>query len=118
MKDGIDFTTRFASNSQTSSANHHFNRGFINRVYEHFGSGSTTGAVEYTGADYVTYYTNGTQDYFLCYVRAAMYYTREEFQAKYPPETYPLINEKYELTVEYMKNVAGIDLVGIANGPQ
>lgn len=64
-------------------------------------------------------YTSGGvyRDLFMAYVRSAMAYTREEFYAKYPKESYPLIAERFELVITYMKNTYGIDLQGIAKGP-
>ena len=51
---------------------------------------------------------------FLCYVRSAMAYTEEEFFEKYPADTYPLVKQRYELIIQYMKESYGIDLQGIA----
>ena len=47
-----------------------------------------------------------------------MFYTKTEFQEKYSPTTYPLINQRYEIVINHIQNNYGIDLEGIAKGPQ
>jgi hypothetical protein len=45
-----------------------------------------------------------------------MWLTPEEFEARYPKSLYPMLTEKYEITVKHMKEQYGIDLQGIAYG--
>ena len=119
LRTGIDFTTKFAKNSETDSPNHKANRGFINWVSDTFTSSSYPEEPENQGTDYISYYPETkSRNYFLAYVKAAMFYSREKFYQKYPKETYPLISQKYELVVSYMKSKYGIDLEGIAKGPE
>ena len=71
------------------------------------------------------YYTSGSyhadepaeyRDY-LIWLRACMFYTEEEFFTKYPAERYPIIEQRYHVVVDDMLERNGIDLQGIANGP-
>ena len=55
---------------------------------------------------------------FVSYIRAAMWYSPEEFEQKYPAAKYPLIAKRYNIVVNYMKTTYGIDLQNIATGPQ
>ena len=55
---------------------------------------------------------------FQAYIMNAMWFTPEEFDKRYEPETNTIIREQYDLVVSYMKEEYGIDLVGIANGPK
>lgn len=116
FRDDIDFTTAW-NKSNTSSVNYPPTRGFIQWIEE-------TGTELSWGSIYLSYYKTENynsggnyRDYFWSYVRAAMYYTPEEFYAKYPKDKYPLISRQYETTVQYMKDKYGIDLPGIAKGP-
>ena len=45
-----------------------------------------------------------------------MWLTPEEFEERYPSSEYPMIKEKYDIVVNHMLDVYGIDLVGIARG--
>lgn len=116
MRDGIDFETRLEPYKNIDQENHPFHRGFIYWIYDEFTS--RTGAVEVnTGSDYIAYYQDGNnnyRDYCECYVKAAMWYTRDEFIAKYPPEKYPILLEKFDLVVNWYKDELGMDLQAIA----
>ena len=57
-----------------------------------------------------------TYNYFLNYIRVALYYSRDELVKKY--EKHPRIIAVYDAIVSDMKNTYGIDIVGINNGPQ
>ncbi len=117
FRDGIDFTTAW-SKYNPSSVNYPPTRGFILWIKD-------TGKEMAWGSVYMSYYAKENYnsggnyyDYFWSYVRAAMYYTPEEFYAKYPKDKYPLVSRQYEAAVKYMKDKYGIDLPGIAKGPQ
>ena len=93
-------------------------RGFINIVNRNFKSREKVPSS-------ISEYTNPSWEKeaypyrdFLSYVRAAMFYTKTEFQEKYSPTTYPLINQRYEIVINHIQNNYGIDLEGIAKGPQ
>ena len=129
MMDGLDLETAFSYDHQnpemnTGSKNHPWKRGFVWYIYPEFDPDLNRGQFENTST-YISYYDgNGRTKldrednvYFLNYVRAAMYYTRTEFFAKYSETKFPIIKEKYELVVKYMKEKYAIDLEGIANGP-
>ena len=118
FKEGINYTTSIVNqDSQKDNENYYMNRGFINIIYRTFsGEKIPSGLSEYTNPSW----EQEAYPYrdFLSYIRAAMFYTKTEFQAKYSPTTYPLINQRYEIVVNHIKNNYGIDLEGIAKGPQ
>uniref|UniRef100_UPI0040253ACB hypothetical protein n=1 Tax=Butyricimonas virosa TaxID=544645 RepID=UPI0040253ACB len=118
FKNGIDYTTRIVNtDNQTDDPNDYMIRGFIKIIYRDFKNEKVpSGVSEYTNPSW----EQAAYPYrdFLSYVRAAMFYTKTEFQAKYSPTTYPLINQRYEIVINHMKNNYGIDLEGIAKGPQ
>ena len=123
MRDGIDFVTKVqTSMSKQSDPNFKYTRGFVNPVYEHFGTKSRIPLDPSMAVN--TWFTvgqfkpGGEHDYFLTYVRAAMFYPEDEFYKEHPKEKYPLVSEKYEMVVEHVKNVLGLDLKKIAEGPQ
>lgn len=117
LRDGIDFETRFPYGVGTDDPNHPYRRGFINWIYDDFGTSNRLHLIEDNGPIYLSYYqTGGSRDYFMDYVKAAMWYTRDEFVAKYPTEQFPLITEKFDIVVDYFNNTVGIDLQGIAEG--
>ncbi|WP_026207816.1 hypothetical protein [Butyricimonas synergistica] len=132
LEDGIDFTTKYqTSDSYKNDKNYYKTRGFIDRINEKFTNNPNGRPPVYFSTPIlsVTSYTTTTQDYkdekttsksyvyFISYLRAALWYTQEEFQKEYPPETYPLVNEKFNLVVQHMKDL-GFDIDGIVNGPK
>lgn len=50
---------------------------------------------------------------FMIFSRAAMRWTKEEFEGKFPSEKYPLVNKRYNMVVEQFKKY-GFDLPGFA----
>lgn len=48
---------------------------------------------------------------FMMSTRAVMRWSKEEFEEKFPPETYPLVNKRYNMVVEQFKKY-GFDLQG------
>ena len=119
FKSGIDYSTQIVNkDDQKDNPNYYLNRGFINIIPRTFNSlGSAPSSI--------SHYTNPSWEPdaypyrdFLIYVRASMFYTRAEFQATYSPTTYPLVNQRYEIVINHLKNNYGIDLEGIAKGPQ
>ncbi|MBS7156005.1 MAG: hypothetical protein KH112_10430 [Sanguibacteroides justesenii] len=119
FKNGIDYTTKIVKdNNQKDDPNYYMTRGFINIVNRNFKSREKVPSS-------ISEYTNPSWEKeaypyrdFLSYVRAAMFYTKTEFQEKYSPTTYPLINQRYEIVINHIQNNYGIDLEGIAKGPQ
>ncbi|MBQ8501836.1 MAG: hypothetical protein IJ494_06005 [Bacteroides sp.] len=123
LRTGIDFVTNLRAGNRYTDPNFCWNRGFPFSIYEHFGV-SGQGLVENTsvwgGANTSISYYRGenNHEYFLNYIRCAMWFTPDEFATKYPASTYPLIAEKYELVVNYLLETYGMDLVKMAEGPQ
>ena len=117
LRDGMDFDTNL-NRSNPANPNYVFNRGMICWVDDNGKEESGLWGISNSYYKQPNYNSGGNyKDFFLLYIRAAMRFTTEEFYAKYPKEKYPLISEKYELVVSYMKNKYGIDLPGIAQGP-
>lgn len=115
LRDGMDFVSSL-NRSNPNHKNYVFNRGLIRWVDDN-------GVEESLWSIYTSYYKQPNynsggfyRDFFSLYIRAAMRFSPEEFYEKYPKEKYPLISEKYELVVRYMKDKYGIDLPGIAKG--
>ena len=110
----------FVSSLNRSNPNHKnyvFNRGLIRWVDDNGVEEKSLWSI-YTSYYKQPNYNSGGfyRDFFSLYIRAAMRFSPEEFYEKYPKEKYPLISEKYELVVRYMKDKYGIDLPGIAKG--
>lgn len=118
----VDYSTKIWSdlNVQEGKAtvddpDYYKNRGFIAVVSDQFTSESAPWHLSvFTHPSYAGY----PHCDFLAYLKAAMYYSESEFRAKYPIESCPLINERYDIVVNYMKTEYGIDLQGIATGSE
>lgn len=117
LRDGLDFTTSLNRNN-ASNPNYVYNRGFIEWIDEDMRKGSMWSiSTSYYRAP--NYNSGGHYvDFFLSYVRAAMTYSREAFYKEYPKEKYPLVAERFELAISYMKEKHGVDLQAIALGFQ
>ncbi len=118
LRDGVDLITGLST--RKTNVNYRFNRGIPNSVKPNFGAGTRTGAAEETG-DYAgvnsmisTYSGENNHEYFLNYIRNAMWFSKEEFTTKYA--AFPLIMEKYNLVVAYMLENYGLDLGKMAAG--
>ena len=116
-RDGIDFTTKL-NRSNPNNPNYVYNRGFISWINDDM-------VDEGVWSISLSYFKNPNYnsggyyaDYFLSYVRAAMVHTRDEFYAMYPKDKFPLVAQKFEQAISYMKTKYGIDLQGIAEGPK
>ena len=118
FKKGISYTTKIVyKDDQKDDENYYMNRGFIKIMRRTFTGESVPNSTDQ--------YTNPSwekeaypyRDY-LSYVRAAMFYTKSEFQSKYSPTIYPLINQRYEIVINHIKNNYKINLEEIAKGPQ
>lgn len=116
LRDGMDFVSSL-NRSNPNHKNYVFNRGLIRWVDDNGVEEESLGSI-YTSYYKQPNYNSGGfyRDFFSLYIRAAMRFSPEEFYEKYPKEKYPLISEKYELVVRYMKDKYGIDLPGIAKG--
>ncbi len=132
MENGIDFKTKYLTDKKYENDKNYFvNRGFIERISPTFTNvGSNGRPTDFSRPiSYLSEYTLETSSYpdektssksyvyFITYLRAALWYSPEEFQEKYPLETFPLVNEKFNLVVNHMKEL-GFDIEGIVNGPE
>ena len=125
----LDFETKFVADNTNNleNENHRLKRGFIYYVYapEELPAYRAELAFVYykdvyNGPQYWTENSTAAnpKDYFLNFIRMAMFYTKDEFYKKYPQDQYPLISKLYEDLLTYMKGTYGIDLESIAKGPQ
>lgn len=108
-------------NNDPTRDNYKYKLGFVDRINDNFGTGSQK---QVWPNDIITssYYweKNKYPDYnlFTTYIKNIMWLTPEGFEARYPSNKYPMIKEKREIIVNHMMEKYGINLVGIANGPQ
>ena len=58
------------------------------------------------------------EDNFWQYINLGMCYSKEEYEAMYPPSEYPLMHEKRQYVIDYMKDAYNVDLEAIHDGPQ
>lgn len=128
FNDGVDKANSIGTDP--TGNNYFLKRGFVHKVEQRTiisVSTFTFGGVEYVSKviqwsfrtlSNITSLSRVTADYgdFKNYIRIAMRFNQEEFEAQYPPETYPLINSRYHMVVEHMRDTYGIDLQNIANG--
>lgn len=119
--EGFDFTEGVKMELyNTAKDNYKYKLGFIEMINDKFG----TGRLGQVWIDYyfssVSYWEKGNPNYnlFTTYIKNAIWLTPEEFAQKYDPVKYPMIHEKYNIVVNHMKEVYGLDIVGIARGPQ
>lgn len=107
--------------------NYLYKLGFVDVLEEKFGTGNTTEVIKNVNIsdgkaqhakNWKASGKDNTWDMFQAYIMNAMWFTPEEFDKRYEPETNTIIREQYDLVVSYMKEEYGIDLVGIANGPK
>lgn len=107
-------------NDDPTKANYKYKLGFVDRINDNFGTGNKN---QIWPNDIIksSYYWEKDKyaeyNLFTTYIKNIMWLTPEEFNTRYPSSKYPLIKEKYDIVVKHMKEVYGIDLVGIANGP-
>ena len=117
---GFDFSEDKTIDQDPSKDNYKYKLGFIDDIYDHY---ATTGRTDEVW-NYKTYiihtynWAKGNKDnnLFNAYIKNAMWLTPEEFEVRYPKSLYPMLTEKYEITVKHMKEQYGIDLQGIAYG--
>lgn len=107
--------------------NYLYKLGFVDVLEEKFGTGNTTEVIKNVNIsdgkaqhakNWKALTGENTWDMFQAYIMNAMWFTPEEFDKRYEPETNTIIREQYDLVVSYMNEEYGIDLVGIANGPK
>ena len=118
---GFDFSEdKKMDHNDPSKDNYKHKLGFVDDIYDHY---ATTGRTEEvwnykTYIEHCYYWAKGNKDnnLFNAYIKNAMWLTPEEFEARYPRSLYPILTEKYEITVKHMKEQYGIDLQGIAYG--
>ena len=118
---GFDFSTdKKMDHKDPSKENYKYKLGFIDVPNDNFGTGQLKQLWRPMETVVSCYYWEKGKydqyDLFKAYIKNAMWLTPEEFEERYPKDLYPMLNEKYEITVKHMKEQYGIDLQGIAYG--
>ena len=118
---GFDFgTDKKMDHKDPSKENYKYKLGFIDVPNDNFGTGQLKQLWRPMETVVSCYYWEKGKydqyDLFKAYIKNAMWLTPEEFEARYPKTLYPMLTEKYEITVKHMKEQYGIDLQGIAYG--
>ena len=118
---GFDFSEdKKIEHNDKSKENYKYKLGLVDDIYDHYATtGRATEVWNYkTYIIHFNYWEKNNKDnnLFNAYIKNAMWLTPQEFEARYPKAFYPMINEKYEITVKHMKEQYGIDLQGIAYG--
>ena len=118
---GFDFSTdKKMDHKDPSKENYKYKLGFIDVPNDNFGTGQLKQLWRPMETVVSCYYWEKGKydqyDLFKAYIKNAMWLTPEEFEARYPKSLYPMLTEKYEITVKHMKEQYGIDLQGIAYG--
>lgn len=100
------------------------NLGFVDMLEQTFGTGRTGNIIKplpvLSKTELETsYWRKGNNfDLFMAYLMNAMWFTPEEFHARYETDKYTKIRDKYEFVTNYVLETYGINLVGIACGKQ
>ena len=120
---GFDFSTdKKMDHKDPSKENYKYKLGFIDVLNDNFGTGQLKQLWRPMETIVSCYYWEKGKyeqyDLFKAYVKNAMWLTPEEFEERYPKDLYPMLTEKYEITVKHMKEQYGIDLQGIAYGKE
>ena len=92
--------------------------GFVDMINDNFGTGQRKQVwVDYYFTSTV-YWEKSNPNYnlFTTYVKNIMWLTTEEFEERYPIAQYPMIHQKRDIVIGYMKDKHGIDLIGISHG--
>lgn len=106
---GFDYKTAIVSNDwELENENHYWKRGFPGRMGLFWNGFS----VLYSIGD-----TNNAKN-FMDYICFGMYYSTEELDELYPRTDYPLLREKRDFVVNYLKTTYGVDLEAINEGPE
>ena len=99
-----------------------YNLGFVDMLEEKFGTGRTAEVIKplpvLSKTELETsYWRKGNNfDLFKAYMMNAMWFTPEEFHARYNTAKHTKIKAKYDFVVSYIEEQYGINLVGIARG--
>lgn len=101
-----------------SADNYKYNLGFVDMINDNFGTGQLQQVwVEYYFTS-TSYWEKSNPNYnlFTTYIKNIIWLTPEEFEERYPKAKYPMINEKRDIVINYMKEKHGINLIGISYG--
>lgn len=101
-----------------SAANYKYKLGFVDMINDNFGTGRQKQVwVEYyfTSTEYWEK-SNPNYNLFTTYIKNIMWLTPEEFEERYPIADYPMVHEKRDIAINYMKEKHGIDLIRISYG--
>ena len=119
---GFDFAAdKKMNNVDPSKENYKYKLGFVDMINDNFGTGvqKQVWVPDWANETSCGYWEKGKSSHynlFATYIKNAMWLTPEEFEERYPSSKYPMIKEKYDIVVNHMLNVYGIDIVGIARG--
>lgn len=119
---GYDFSENLKMNHvNPSKENYKYKLGFVDMINDNFGTGvqKQVWVPPYANETSCYYWEKGkypNYNLFTTFIKNIMWLTPEEFEARYPSDTYPMIKEKYDIVVKHMLEQYGIDLVGIAEG--
>lgn len=92
--------------------------GFVDMINDNFGTGVKKQVwVEYYFTS-TEYWDKSSTNYnlFTTYIKNIMWNTPAEFEERYPQSLYPMIHEKRDIVVKYMKEKHGVDLINISYG--
>lgn len=101
-----------------SAPNYKYKLGFVDMINDNFG----TGQKKQIWVDYyftsTAYWEKNNPNYnlYTTYIKNIMWLTPEEFEERYPQALYPMIHQKRDIVVEFMKKQHGVDLINISYG--
>lgn len=106
---GLDYKTEITSKyGDEDKENFYVRRGFVGKMGPRFDSYSGLEKISDAIPDRV----------FLEHINFAIRYTDEEYESMWPSASYPLVHEKRNYVIKYMKDKYNIDLRAIARGPE
>lgn len=121
---GFNFAPGYSMNHvDPEKENYKYKLGFVDDINKSFGTGrlKEVWTRPYAPIETSCYYWEKDKypkyDLFAAYLRNAMWLTPEGFEERYPKDLYPMIHEKYNIVVKYMKEKYGLDLVGLSYEP-
>lgn len=106
---GFDYKTEIVYHDyEIDNENHYLKRGFPGQM------GTFHGGMSYLESITKTNNARNFQDY-ICF---GMYYSTAELDELYPRAEFPLLREKRDFVVKYLKTTYGLDLEAINEGPE
>lgn len=105
---GFDFTTKIVTTPDTD-ANYYKTRGF---------PGQLNNKLNFNLGTLALITSTSPKQNFIDYMLLCMRYSEDSIKILYPPAKYPLINQKYPLVINYMKDKYGVDLNELSKKPE